>query len=169
MSIRSFFLLLCVASIVRGATPLPDDKMLTSLLIGAWSLDPPRESATTSESSYRADGSCTEVIWKRDKAKGSGVEVTGRWQIKDGALNLTTVASTDPKWIAVGLAIEYQIVSLSDSRLVIEHYYTPDHKHSFQAILIRKKEPNQPSELTPPAVTPRADARGAPAGGVAHL
>ncbi len=39
----------------------------------------------------------------------------------------------------------------------------------FQWLQEEKKKPNQSSEPTPPPVTPRADARVAPAGSVAHL
>jgi hypothetical protein len=55
------------------------------------------------------------------------------------------------------------IISLPTKDVVI------DSNTGSYRIETKKKEPNQALEPTPTAVTPRADARVAPAAGVAHL
>ncbi len=72
----------------------------------------------------------------------------------------------DPKGLLAVYNSRFDLSNEYELILIQEHYSLGFVDRS---AILRKKTPNQALEPTPTAVTPRADARVAPAAGVAHL
>ena len=94
-------------------------------------------------------------------------EEHGTWKVQDSILILSPKKHGKPK----GWPSQFRILSIDDDlalSVIDSASDTGDEENPTRLFKPEKKKANQ-SSATPPAVTDRADARSAPAVGVAHL
>lgn len=97
---------------------------LAKRLVGRWASDPASEEAggSTSEATYREDGTGEDVIRVGKGAGAKVVKLTTRWKVDGGKLCLEAVTSSDPQVVPAGLMLKDVVISISEDRLVLETY-----------------------------------------------
>ena len=110
------------------AAPTASDAALSRSLVGTWLTDTSEEKDWVGETTFNADGTGVDLVYKHDGPKSSGFKVTMRWSVKDGVLIYTAVDSTDSQRAPIGLTLQDRIISISTSRFTYELYkgYSPN-------------------------------------------
>ena len=123
-----------------GAKVADRSRELAKRLVGTWVSDPASEEAgrSTSEATYREDGTGEDVIRVGDGADAKVVKLTTRWKVEGGKLCLEAVTSSDAEVIPVGLMLKDVVISISDERLVLESYEGYGERKGVRSVRVRR-------------------------------
>ncbi len=115
---KTLFTVLCFTVVQVWAASAPSDE-LSQLLVGTWQSQPISDKHPIGQSTYFADGTGIEMVPKKDPSAPL-TRVSLKWRIKDKVLILTSVSSSDPDHVPVGVEIQDRIVSLTAEQFVFE-------------------------------------------------
>ncbi len=134
------YCLLLITAVAIAATMTLDDKELAKRLVGTWLTDPSEPGPMVSRATYKADGTGTEVVWRRGDRESVGVRVTTRWSVTNEVLYITSTGSSDAQKIPVGIHLKDRIISITADKLVFEALDGYGEGKGKRATKIRRKD-----------------------------
>ena len=102
-----------------------DDAEITRRLVGTWISEPKDGLDSDGASTYNADGSGSEFFNMMINGEAERVDITTKWSIENGMLNLLCLSSTQPNVVPAGMKLQNKIVSISDDKYEFELLGTP--------------------------------------------
>ena len=116
--ICTFFIFLAV--LAHGAMKTQSDADISAALVGTWIPAPSEQTTMHGRVTYYADGHCVEFVWPASQPESTAIRIEGRWFVTNSILVLTSVKSSNPQIVPIGVELRDHIVSISSDQFVFE-------------------------------------------------
>ena len=113
-----FLMFLAVA--VCAATKTQSDADISKALVGTWIAAPSDHEPIQGRVTYFADGHSVELVWPAGQPESTAVRIESQWLVTNSMLILTSVKSSNPQIVPIGIQIKDHIISISEDQFVYE-------------------------------------------------
>ena len=114
----TFIMFLTVAAC--GATKTQSDADISKALVGTWIDAPSDQEPMHGRVTYFADGHGVELVWPAGQPESTAVRIETQWSVTNNILILTSVKSSNPQIVPIGVEIRDHIISISADQFVFE-------------------------------------------------